>query len=401
MSHIIFVNRYFYPDHSATSQMLTDLAFHLTARGHQVEVVTSRQIYDDPGARLPPFEQVEGVSIRRLQATRFGRQHLAGRSLDYLTFHLRAWFHLRKSAPGSVIVAMTDPPLIGVTAALAVRGRALALVNWIQDLFPEVAEQLGVLRNHGPAAGIARRLRDGSLRQARLNIVLGEGMRAAVEERGAATRVIANWSHGDQIRPVHPDENPLRKQWSLDRRFVVGYSGNLGRAHEFESLVNAADRLRDVTFLLIGGGPREVELRREVDRRGLEATVLFRPYQPRERLSESLGAADVHLVSLRPGMERLIVPSKIYGVLAAARPVIFIGASGGDLAALVRENQCGLVVEPGDGEGLAESIRLLRDDPDLRATMGERARALFLKQFDAPIAYAEWEEVLRALDATD
>ena len=144
-ARVVFVNRYFHPDHSATSQMLSDLAFHLAARGWDVEVVTSRQRYDDARRSLPSRETVRGVDVRRVWSTRFGRGFLPGRALDYATFYVSAFFALlRRGGRDTTIVALTDPPLISVVAALAAMLRGATLINWTQDLFPEVAEALGM-----------------------------------------------------------------------------------------------------------------------------------------------------------------------------------------------------------------------------------------------------------------
>src|ERR1700682_2577370 len=165
---VIFVNRYFFPDHSATSQMAGDLAFHLAGRGWSVEAVTSRQRYDDAAARLAKRETVKGVAIRRVWTSSFGRSFLPGRAIDYVTFYLSALLTLLRSSPQAVVVTMTDPPLLSVVAAMTSR----RVVNWIQDLFPEVAEGLGVLKH----ASLLRRLRDWSFRRAKANVVLSESM---------------------------------------------------------------------------------------------------------------------------------------------------------------------------------------------------------------------------------
>src|SRR5512140_1118252 len=161
---IIFLNRYFYPDHSATSQMLSDLAFFLAGAGHEVCVVTSRQRYDDAGAVLPARERIDGVEVHRVRTTRFGRDNLVGRAADYATFYLAAGWRLwRIARVGDVVVAKTDPPLISVVASVVARWRRAPLVNWVQDVFPEVAEALGVRALKGPQAALLRWLRNRAL----------------------------------------------------------------------------------------------------------------------------------------------------------------------------------------------------------------------------------------------
>lgn len=368
---VVFVNRYFHPDHSATSQIASDLAFHLVGRGWDVVVITGRQRYDDPAARLAAREIVRRVQIVRVWSTRFGRGTLLGRAFDYVTFYASAFLAiLTRASRRSVVVALTDPPLISVVAALATTLRRARLVNWLQDLFPEVAEALGMrpLR-------LLRRPRDWSLRRARRNVVLGERMAGRVPN----ARVIHNWADGD----LHPMPRPH------EARFVAGYSGNLGRAHDADTILGAMRLLPDVRFVFTGGGAQLDRVRREAG-----TNVSFRPYAPREQLSESLSSADVHLVSLRPALEGLIVPSKFYGILAVARPVIFIGARDGELARLIDAHGCGAVVEQGDAEGLARILGELANDRERAAGMGRRGRALYLERFAPARAFAEWEHVL-------
>ena len=369
---IVFVNRYFHPDHSATSQMVSDLAFHLAARGHDVEAIASRQRYDDPSARLAPSETVAGVRITRVATTRFGRTFLGGRAIDYLTFYLTAWLALL-TRRGAIVVTMTDPPLMSIVAMFAARRR----INWIQDLFPEVAEALGVLRGAGPL----RALRDLSLRTARANVVLGDRMAQRVPWRAFVQH---NWADA-ALRPIPRDD---------DGSFVVGYSGNLGRAHDFATITGAMRLLADepaIRFVITGGGAQLDSVKEAT--KGLD-NVSFRPYQPRELLSESLSSADVHLVSLQPELEGLIVPSKIYGILAVARPAIFIGATDGEAGNMLTINDCGVVVTPGDSAALARVIRELASDRARAAAMGRRGQALYESHFAPAIAFAKWERIL-------
>ena len=402
MRRVIFVNRYFFPDHSATSQMLGDLAFHLAARGWEVGVVTSRQRYDDPLAKLPARERVAKVDIHRISTTRFGRMRLLGRAIDYLTFSLGALRLLRRTLqPGDIVVALTDPPLISVVASWAAAARNAKLVNWVQDLFPEVAERLGALKR-GMFVTFLTRLRNQSLRRAGMNVVIGESMEKLLSPLRVPTHVRPNWADGSSIRPLAHDRNGLRKEWTPGPAFVVGYSGNLGRAHEFETMIQAAAKLRDddrVRFLMIGSGPRLRSVQRAVEEKNL-VNVIFRPYQPRERLTESLGAADAHLISLDPAVEGMIVPSKFYGIAAAGRAAIYIGDPEGEIPQILSRYDCGVAVPAGDSEALASAIRSLASDPDRARRMGENSRRLFEQSYDAPIAFADWERVLETVSGS-
>jgi colanic acid biosynthesis glycosyl transferase WcaI len=401
MARIIFLNRYFYPDHSATSQILSDLAFHLAAAGQDIHVVTSQQIYDDPAARLPPSEIVRGVQVHRVATTRFGRSNLIGRGLDYLSFYWSMWRCIISFAePGNVLVAKTDPPLLSVLAISAAKRRSARLVNWLQDLYPEIAIELGVPLLKGPVGGAIGHLRNRSLRLADANVVLGTSMAARVRACGVPQdriHIIPNWADDEEIGPVPPAENPLRREWQLEDRFVVGYSGNLGRAHEFETVLAAAERLRDdsrIVFIFIGGGKQFDELAKRVHARKLDRTFRFFPYQDRTVLKYSLSVPDVHWVSLPPKVEGLIFPSKLYGIIAAGRPVIAVTAMEGELASLVREHDCGFAIAPGDSDSLCRTILLLAEDVKTRNRMGTRARAMLDANFTRQLGFARWRRLL-------
>ena len=213
-------------------------------------------------------------------------------------------------------------------------------------------------------------------------------------------RLIHNWSPDERITPLAPEGNPLRRAWGLEGKYVVGYSGNMGRAHDFGALFDAAERLsarRDIVFLLIGAGNQRASLEAEVRRRGL-GNVCFRPYQPPELLAQSLTVPDCHVVSLKPELEGLIVPSKFYGCLAAGRPVIFIGAHDGEIPALMRSAApFGVCISPDDASGLTQAIERLADDPAYGRELGASGRRLFEERFNRALALDAWVALLAGL----
>lgn len=404
MKRIIFLNRFFFPDHSATSQILSPLAFHLAAVGNDVHVITSRQRYDNPEACLPEKEFASGVHIHRVATTTYGRSALRGRSIDYLSFYASMWRYARDVASrGDIVVAKTDPPLLSVLAMHIARARGARLVNWLQDLYPEVAVELGVPLLAGPLGRALAFVRNKSLKAAIANVVVGQRMAERVQALGVApglVHVIHNWSDDEQISPLTHTENMLRREWGLEGKFVVGYSGNLGRAHEFETVLAASELLRSspqIIFIFIGGGHLIKKLVQAVKQRGLEQSFRFFPYQDQALLKYSLCAADVHWISLRPEMEGLIVPSKFYGIAAAGRPVIAITARDGEIARLVKQYECGLVIEPGDAGSLAETLNLLSADEKRIAEMGRRARAMLDASFTSREAFKQWAQLLEKI----
>ncbi len=395
---IVFVNRFYRPDISATSRMTAELAEGLSAF-FKVEVITSRSCYDDPSRRLPSLEVLGGVTVRRVWSTRFGRGTLAGRALDYLSFYASSFFCMRRVLEkGDTLVAETDPPLISVFACRAAGSRGARLVNWVQDLFPEVSEALGVGNARSTLNKTLKKWRNESFRKAFANVALSRGMAERIRQAapGAPVAVIPNWADGRKIRPVERADNALRHEWKLSDKFVVCYSGNLGRAHEIETMVGAAEMLREhstIRFLFIGGGYLWPKLKKAVRERSL-TNVIFQEYQPATGLSESLSSADVHLVSLRPGAESLVVPSKLYGILAAGRPAIYIGTEGSEEANLLSGAGAGLGVPAGRADLLARALTEMAADLDRTRAMGLNARHVFEENFDAPIALRAWMRTL-------
>jgi colanic acid biosynthesis glycosyl transferase WcaI len=405
MPRLIFVNRFFSPDHSATSQILSDLAYYLANAGRDVHVVTSTQLYDDAKAALPVSEIINGVHVHRVPSTGFGRNALLGRSIDYVSFYRSMWQCLVALArPGDIIVAKTDPPLTSIVAMAAARRKGARLVNWLQDIYPETAVELGVPFMRGPLAASLMALRNRSLRQAEATVVVGDLMARKVESLGAASprvHVITNWCHDEVIRPVAQSENPLRQTWGLAGQFVLGYSGNLGRAHEFETVLAAAERLRKkphFIFLMIGGGKRFEELAQAVKRRDLARSFRFIPYQEQKLLPCSLTVADAHWLSLNPKLEGLIVPSKFYGIAAAGKPIIVIGDNNGEISRLVEQHGCGIVIAPGDADALVAVLRRLSNAPGTIAEMGRRARAMLDAHFTRQQTLQRWSELFDQLD---
>jgi colanic acid biosynthesis glycosyl transferase WcaI len=431
MTQIIFLNRYFYPDRSATSQVLSDLAFALAERGYRVRVITSRQRYDAPEERLSANETFGGVEIERAWTSRFGRQNLVGRAVDYLTFYVSAaWALACLARRHDVIVSKTDPPMLSVVVGPIAHWRHAKLVNWLQDIYPEIAEVLGV--GGGSLSrfsyGLMRTLRNRSLKRAAMNVVVGERMAERIAEFGVPPNhicVIPNWADGKLIEPRDRLSNNCRGAWGLAGKFVVGYSGNLGRAHVYHTLLDAisfveahphfsmqpgasptvgpvkaqSDRLPEIVWLFIGGGALYEALRKEILKRQLHS-VMFKPYQPREMLGESLSAADVHLVSLRSQLEGLVVPSKFYGVAAAGRPAIFVGDKDGEIARLVTRHECGITIEEGDGSGLAQIILSLAENSERCRNMGERARRACEFEFSKTVAIDRWERLLNEVSTS-
>jgi colanic acid biosynthesis glycosyl transferase WcaI len=396
---LLVLNQYYAPGFEATAYLLSQLCAALTA-DYDVTVITGKLAIPraDPGRTVH-----EGVEVVRVRSTAFDRSNLFLRALNYVTYLLGSlWAGLFAAKP-DVVLCMTDPPVIADVALVVARRFRAPLVGVSQDVFPEIAIELKRLESR-PLIGLLRALIGFYLRRADRVVAIGDTMRARLVQKGApAARisVIPNWVDTDAIKPA-PKDNDWSRANGLADRFVVMHSGNVGHAQNLEALVRATTFLRDLDDLavtVIGGGARYAEL---VDLAGLlEADhVRFLGYQPRELLSLSLSAADVHVVGLARGLSGYVVPSRLYGILAAGRPVIVAADSESETARVVAEEACGVVVPPGRPELLAQAIRAAHDGELDLAAMGARGRAYVVREADRSVAFDRYRSMLRELART-
>jgi glycosyltransferase involved in cell wall biosynthesis len=393
---LLVLNQYYAPGFEATAYLLSQLCAEL-ATDFDVTVVTGKLAIPPAGAGRTT---VDGVEVVRVRSTAFDRSNLPLRALNYVTYLLASlWAGLVARKP-DVVLCMTDPPVIAdVGLAVARRFRA-PLVVVSQDVFPEIAVELKRLENRF-LVGLLRALIGFYLRRADRVVAIGDTMRRRLVEKGAPPdriTVIPNWVDTGAITPA-PKDNEWSREHGLADRFVVMHSGNIGHAQNLDALVRATTFLRDLDDLvvaIIGGGARQSALVELVDL--LEADhVRFFGYQPRELLSLSLSTADVHVVGLARGLSGYVVPSRLYGILAAGRPVIVAADPESETARVVQHEGCGVVVPPGRPELLAQAVRAAYDGELDLAEMGARARAYVVREADRTVAFARYRSMLHEL----
>jgi glycosyltransferase involved in cell wall biosynthesis len=394
---VLFINRCYWPDVEATGQLLTELCSDL-ARDQRVTVITGRPNYGVPAGqeRLLRQQTHDGVDIVRVGNRRFDKTSFLGRAVGLLSFLLlAAWAALLRRRP-DVIVVETDPPLLGALGVLLRWWHRCPLVFYLQDLYPEVGLALGRLRP-GLLTGLLRWTTQAGLRGADRVVVLGEDMRRRVLERGIAAAkvdIVPNWADTRTVCPARAN-NPIRRDWQLNGEFTVMYSGNLGFTQSLDSVLVAARELREepALFLLVGDGAAKKELMNRAAAWALDK-VRFFPYQPRERLADSLSAGDLHLIPLRRGLAGTIVPSKLYGILAAGAPYIAAVDADSDVARVTKEGGTGILIEPESPQQLVAALRwAMAHRGELRA-MGQAGRRLAETQFDRQTAVAAFARVL-------
>lgn len=341
-------------------------------------------------------EDIRGIKVLRALGTRFSKKRFLGRVSNYLTYFASACYAGLKLDRPDVVVALTDPPIIGLAAYLASRRFGVPLVMSYRDIFPEVARLLEDFQSEA-VNRVLQRLNCFLVRRAERIVALGETMREKlISGKGADPAkvvIIPDWADCSEIRPG-PKRNPFSLTHGLADKFVVMHSGNIGLSQGLEVLVQTAMFLKefsDIRLVLIGDGVKRGVIEEEVRARGLK-NVLFLPYQEKEKLGESFAAADLFVVSLKKGLAGYIVPSKLYGILAAGRPYVAAVEKSSEVAAITRQYECGVIVEPGDADGLAQNIlRLYRDRP-LAERLGENARKAGL-HFDRTLGVSAYYEL--------
>lgn len=386
MHSVLFVNRVFPPERGATGRCLSDLAARCAAAGWAVTVLTDgRGLADAP----------RGVRVVR---TGGGLGDGRPRPRGYLGALARLGWRGIGLPRHDVVVTMTDPPLLALAGPMLAARHGAALVHWCHDLYPQLLPALGMAPPPALQTLLERRMAR-ALRAHDATVAIGRCMADRLATAGvpdARIRVVPNWPD-PAIRPLSVNAE-AKRTLGLEGRFVVGYAGNFGLAHPLGAVMAAAARLAvaapDVAFLMVGEGRAHAAV--VAAARDLP-NLVFLPFQPVERLSAVLGAADLHLAVMDPRAEGLLVPSKVAGARAAGRPCLFLGPPGSEAARMVAEPGCGLVLEPTDGAALAEAVLAYRDDPQRRALEG--ARALAAAGWDADAAARHFIAVLDAVVA--
>jgi glycosyltransferase involved in cell wall biosynthesis len=393
---LLVLNQYYWPGVEATANLLTELCEAL-ADDYDVTVVTG-------AARdgLPSRAVRGGVRIIRVRSTTYDRAQLSRRAANYFTYLFGAVREALASERPDVVVAMTDPPFIGAGAQLVARRFRVPLLVISQDVFPEIAVKLGRLRNP-LVVGVLQVVVTSYLRFADRVVVIGETMKQRIVEKGVDAdriRVISNWGDAEHVTP-QPRDNAWAREHDLVGKFVVMHFGNVGHAQDLDTLIRATTLLRDLDDLVvavIGVGARLQELTALAETLETEA-VRFLPWQAYEDRALPISSAHVHVVGLARGLAGYIVPSRMWGVLAAGRPVIAAAEDESETAVVVRRTECGIVVPPGDPLALASAIRAFHDGAYDLDAMGRRARAYAESETDRSIAVDRYRRVLEEIHA--
>lgn len=399
--------QHFYPEMVSTGLLMTELATGLRAKDWRVAAYAARptsSLVDAEDPRVRRQSTYEGVEVNRVTAFGGHRKGIVSRLLFGVTYLVAVLFAVFQDRDRlDALVVTTNPPFIGLVGCLAARVLDIPYAVLVHDVYPDLAVQMGILDADSVQARLWSGITNMTLRRASGIIVLGDDMKTIIERKmdssEAPIEVIQNWSDDRSMHPVPDEENSFLHEHDLTSRFTVVYSGNMGRTHNLEPLLEAASELREdprFRFLLIGDGAKKERLKQMAMRRQLE-NVSFLPYQPKERLPEVLSAADLSVVCLDSRYTGLSVPSKTYGILATGTAVLGLLDEESEIGQTILRHGCGVVVEDATGADVAAVLRRLVNNPDQVREQSEAARSTFVQRFTRRNAVDQYDQFLRGV----
>lgn len=397
----LFLSHYFWPEEMATSEMLSGIAFSLSRIGISVSGLAGHPAYRGNMERLPSNVEHGGVHIRRVWSTQFDKNNVLGRVLNTSTFTISSLISCLFITRPNVMISVTNPPLLPWVSWVMHTIRGIPYVLIIHDVYPDVAVALNRIPKNSIIEKTWKFLNRLSYTKATRIVVLGECMADVLRkelsfEQHSKVVVIPNWADGQMIQPMQRKDHPLLKEWGVANKFVIQYSGNIGLFHEIETIINAAEQLKhinDIHFVFIGDGGQLPWLNRQVKERELDNVTLM-PFQPKERLPLTLTACDAALVTLKDEVTGLCIPSKLYGVLAAGKPVLCVANPASESSQMVKLHSCGITVLPGDSKSLAEAIRCLKETNEDCQRYGKAARNAYENNYTLDIIASKYADML-------
>ncbi|MEM9217666.1 MAG: glycosyltransferase family 4 protein [Cyanobacteria bacterium P01_F01_bin.150] len=400
---LLILNQFFPPDFAATGQLIEELAKQLVLQNLDVEVFTGQPGYAFQTESAPAKEKLNGVSIRRSRISHIWFQRIRGKAASGIIFCMRSFLYLLKCArKKDVLLVTTAPPFLPVIAYLIYCLVGLPYVCIIYDLYPDIATELGVINSDHWIVNLWNRLNRAIWCNAAQIVVLSDSMKKRVLENcpslaPSRVSVIHSWADPDHIKPYPKQENRFAQKYNLVESFTVLYSGNIGRCHDVDTIVEAMQYLKDepIQFVFIGGGAKQPSLEEQVDQLGLSRKVKFLPYQEKHNLPHSLTACDLSLVSVSEDMGALVAPSKLYSALAAGRPIAAICSAQSYLNSLLIKMGCGATFENGQGKKLADYILYLSRDRDFAEKLGSAGRDHMARHFTPQTIATQYADVLR------
>jgi glycosyltransferase involved in cell wall biosynthesis len=378
---------------------MTDLAEDLASYGMDVTVICSQPTYSNKYI-CPKKEKKEGVKIERITSFTVNKDKNVGRILNGLSCYISMLIKLLRLKRKVFIIFNTNPALLPLLGFIAKKCKKLHYLALIHDLWPELPANIGTIKKNGILYRLLDFLNILALKHADAIVVLSKAMKericARLPDKRKLVYIIPNWADPKRIYPVPRKRNRLIKELGLDGKKIVMYSGNLGRYQPLEVIIDAAYELRhrtDILFLIAGFGWKKTKLQEHAKALNLK-NIRFLPFQPLEWLADSLSMADLSLIGFFPENEGVVMPSKLYSLLAIAKPIISISSHDSEVVEILKEARAGIHSSVYDPKELAAKIESLLDDRRRISKMGSNARYYFLDNFQRINLTKKWQCLL-------
>lgn len=388
---LLIISQVYVPDPASVGQHMHDAAAEMVRRGYRVLVFTSARGYDDPTQKFPARETIEGVEVRRMALSSFGKKSIPLRVLAQLIFLVQCALRGIFVSDLQGVLVSTSPPMASVAALIVRFVRRVPLVYWVMDLNPDQMVELGKLKPDSLLVRLFNVFNRYILRRAKAVVALDRFMAERLNKKLDVTHkldIMPPWPHDSALEVVPHETNPFREEHALgsgpEGKFVIMYSGNHGFSTPVVTVLEAAVRMQEhenLRFFFIGGGVGKKDVRAVIEKHH-PRNIVDLPYQPFDRIKYSLSAADVHLVSVGDDVVGVVHPCKVYGAMAVARPILLLGPDPCHVSDIIREHRIGWHIRHGDVEGAVRTIEEILATPreELEA-MGRRARELASSRF--------------------
>jgi colanic acid biosynthesis glycosyl transferase WcaI len=400
MNNIVLVSQVFYPNTCATSSLLTELTIHLQDENNKITVLCGFPSGIDKQA-VDHYENFNGIDIYRCGITIDSKAGLLQRIISYEFYLIHAAWKLIFIKGKDIIIGVTNPPFLSILLMVVSMITGCGYYFIVHDVYPEGLVAVGKLREQSFITKSWRKLNRYSYQKAVKLIALGRDMKELlIQNYGIESKkieYIPNWNITPTTLPIPFEKNDLAREWGIQKKFVVQYSGNMGLWHDIDTFILAAAQLQansNIQFLFIGNGIRKqkaFQLAQELK----ITNIIWMDFVSKEQLSTSLTCAHVALISLNTGLEGIAVPSKLYGILGAGRAILAQVPAKSEIAYTINEEECGFVVSPGDVDGLVNRIRQLESDRDLTSTMGARSFQAYKSKYTIETITKQFKKVLQ------
>ena len=404
IGHLIFFTQLYYPDITTTAIIMTDLVEDLASYGRDVKVICAQPTY--LFKKICPKDEVHNkVVIKRVWTFLFDKNKILGRLLNSMSCFFAMLITLFSIEKKAILVFNTNPALLPLLGFIGKKLRNQRYVILVHDLWPELPVHAGMIRKDGLLYKIIDFLNVESFKNASGIITISDKMKERVihkvPEKEHSIYVIHNWADADRLFPVAKREIGLFKELRLNNKKIVMYSGNLGRYQPLEVMIGAANELRDredILFLFVGNGGKKIKIKNLAESLELD-NIKFLPFQPLDRLPESLSLADVSLMGIYPENEGVIMPSKLYSLLAIGKPIICVADPESEVVKILKQAGAGIQASVIDSRDLAKKILTIIDNQEKAKALGKNGRKYFLEHFERKIITRQWNSILNKLDS--